>query len=276
MTEDPLLAGTRVTLSRIGHHVAVMRLSNPPMGFMDDESERELEVALDAIDERSELRVVIVTGGQQDVFVRHYDVGVLEQRSRAMQARGLRFGIERLVPESRIHRCYRRIEASDRIFIAAINGAAMGGGFELALACDLRVAVDGDYRIGLPETNIALLPGAGGTQRMTRLVGAGRALEYMLFGRTFTPREALSAGLVNHCCEADPVGQGLSLADALLRRHPLAISHVKHLVRNPSGASYDQMLGEERTLFCDLMVSGRTLDDLAEFNRSGRPISDAP
>ena len=276
MTEETILAGKRLSLGRVGRHVAVMRLSNPPMGFMDDESERELEVALDAIDEDAELRVVVVTGGQSDVFVRHYDVGVLETRARAMQERGLRFGVERLVPESRIHRCFRRIEADGRIFIAAINGAAMGGGFELALACDLRVAVEGDYRIGLPETNIALLPGAGGTQRMTRLVGAGRALEYMLFGRTFTPREALAAGLVNACCDGDPVAHALGLADQLLRRHPLALAHVKHLVRNPSGAPCEQMLGEERTLFCDLMVSARTLKDLTEFNRSGRPISDQP
>lgn len=276
MTEDTLLAGTRISVGRIGRQVAVMRLSNPPMGFMDDESERELEIALDAIDAQPELRVVLVTGGQDGVFVRHYDVGVLEERARAMQERGLRFGIERLVPESRIHRCYRRIEASDRIFIAGINGAAMGGGFELALACDLRVALDGDYRIGLPETNIALLPGAGGTQRMTRLLGAGRALEYMLFGQTFTPREALAVGLVNRCVERDLLEQCLALADALLRRHPSAVAHVKHLVRNPAGAAYDQMLGEERTLFCDLMVSPRTLNDLTEFNRSGRPISDAP
>lgn len=276
MIEDTLIAGTRVAVGRIGRHVAVMRLANPPMGFMDDESERELEIALDAIDGEPELRVVIVTGGQDGVFVRHYDVGVLEQRARAMQARGLRFGIERLVPESRIHRCYRRIEASHRIFIAGINGAAMGGGFELALACDLRVALDGDYRIGLPETNIALLPGAGGTQRMTRLLGAGRALEAMLFGNTFTPREASDLGLVNRCVDRDLLGHCVALADALLRRHPAAIAHVKRLVRNPSGASYEQMLGEERTLFCDLMVSQRTLDDLTEFNRSGRPISDAP
>lgn len=276
MTEETILAGKRLSLGRIGRHVAVMRLSNPPMGFMDDESERELEVALDAIDVDAELRVVVVTGGQPGVFVRHYDVGVLETRARAMQERGLRFGVERLVPESRLHRCFRRIEADGRIFIAAINGAAMGGGFELALACDLRVAVEGDYRIGLPETNIALLPGAGGTQRMTRLVGAGRALEYMLFGRTFTPREALAVGLVNACCDGDPVAHAVALADQLLRRHPLALAHVKHLVRNPSGASSEQMLGEERTLFCDLMVSERTLADLTEFNRSGRPISDQP
>lgn len=276
MMEETILAGKRLSLARIGRHIAVMRLSNPPQGFMDDESERELEVALDAIDEDAAVRVVIVTGGQPGVFVRHYDVGVLEQRSRAMAQRGLRFGVDRLVPESRLHRCYRRIESNERIFIAAINGAAMGGGFELALACDLRVAQDGDYRIGLPETNIALLPGAGGTQRMTRLIGAGRTLEYLLFGRTFVPRDAEAAGLVNECCAGDPVARAVELADALLRRHPLALGHVKRLVRNPDGETYEQMLGEERTLFCDLMVSQRTIDDLTEFNRSGRPISDAP
>lgn len=276
MTEEQILAGDRVTLHRRGAEVAVMRLSNPPHGFMDEASEHELEAALDAIDDLPELRVVIVTGGQPGVFVRHYDVGVLEQRGRAMAARGLRFGTDRPVPEGRVHRCYRRIENSDCIFIAAINGAAMGGGFELALACDLRIAQDGDYRIGLPETNIALLPGAGGTQRLTRLIGAGRTLEYLLFGRTFVPREAAALGLVNECCEGSLLDRCLALADGLVRRHPLAIAHVKRLVRNAAGDPYEKMLADERTLFCDLMVSERTIADTAAFNASGRPISDPP
>lgn len=177
MTAQSILDGSRLTLQHDGDGVAVLRLSNPPEGFMDDAMENELERALDTIDSTPELRVIVITGATPGVFVRHFDVGVLEQRARALAARGLRFDPARPVPEATIHRCLRRIETSDRIFIAAINGAAMGGGFELALACNLRLAEDGNYPLGLPETNIGLLPGAGGTQRMTRLVGPGRALE---------------------------------------------------------------------------------------------------
>jgi hypothetical protein len=99
---------------------------------------------------------------------------------------GSSFSPARPVPESPIHACLRRMEASERVFIAAIEGVAMGGGFEMACG-DLRIAKAGDYPIGLPEANIGLLPGAGGTQRLTRLIGPGKALQLMLTGRTRRP-----------------------------------------------------------------------------------------
>lgn len=276
MIGEAVYEGTRVTLHRQAQGIGLLRLQNPPMGFMDDDGERELEAALDAIDADEGLRVVVVTGGQPGVFVRHYDVGVLERRARGLAARGMRFDPARPVPEAGIHRCLRRIESSDRIFIAAINGFAMGGGFELALACDLRVAEEGDYTIGLPETNISLLPGAGGTQRLARLVGPGRALEWILLGRTFGPRDAAALGLVNACHPGPVLGPAIELAAALVRRHPLALAHVKHLVRGGAAAVPEDCLARERTLFCDLFTSARTIDDMTSFNASGRSITEAP
>ncbi len=165
--------GERVRLERDGQHIAVVTMVNDAGGCLDDASERELEAALDAIDADpgSARWSSPARGGQGVVFVRHYDVRTLEARARKMAARGLAFSLERPVPESGYLRCLRRIEESPRPFVAAIDGVAMGGGFELALACDLRLAQAGEYPIGLPEVNIGLLPGAGGTQRLTRLVG---------------------------------------------------------------------------------------------------------
>ena len=248
--------------------VALLRLQNPPQGFMDGATESELEGALDAIESRADLRVVVLTGAQDGVFIRHYDVGVLEERARRMQARGLTFSTERPVPESPIHRCLRRIEESPRIFIAALNGAAMGGGYELALACDLRIAQAGDYRIGLPESNIGLLPGAGGTQRLARLVGPAKALEYMLLGRTFAPHEAAAAGLVNECCAGPALERALEIARRLAAKQPRALTHIKRLVRRADPAG----LAEERTLFCDLMVDPRSIELMAQFNAGARRI----
>ncbi|HWS73795.1 MAG TPA: enoyl-CoA hydratase/isomerase family protein [Quisquiliibacterium sp.] len=276
MTQEIVYEGGRVTLQRRGDGIAVMRLSNPPQGFMDDASEAALEAALDAIDADGSLQVVVITGAQPGVFVRHFDVGVLEQRARALVARGKRFDVARPVPEAPIHRVTRRIEASDRIFIAAINGFAMGGGFELALGCDLRLAEDGDYRIGLPETNIGLLPGGGGTQRLTRLVGPGRALEWILLGRTFAPREAAELGLVNACHPGPVLEHGLQMAQALARKHPLALAHVKRLIRGGAGAVPDKCYADERTLFCDLFTTERTIGLMADFNASGRSIAETP
>jgi enoyl-CoA hydratase len=265
-----LYAGTQLKVDRHGSGVAVVRIGNPPGGFMDDGTERELVAVLDLLEGIDALRVVIFTGALPGVFVRHYDVRVLEQRARELAARGLVFTPERPVPPSTIHRCFDRIERSRLIFLAAINGVAMGGGFELALACDLRIAQEGDYPIGLPETGIGILPGAGGTQRLTRLVGAGRALEYILLGRTFGPRAAAAAGLVNESCGGDVLERCLAVAAELCAREPAALAHVKHLVRIASAErSPDAALALERTLFCDLMVKPGGIGAMAAFNASG-------
>ena len=191
----------RVTLDSPEPGIAVMRFSNPPEGYMDEGTEAGLRDALDRIETDATVRAVILTGAEAGVFIRHYDVRVLEARARKMAARGLRFSTDRPVPEPGLHACLRRIEQSPLPFVAAINGAAMGGGYELALACDIRLAQAGDYPIGLPEVRLGLLPGAGGTQRLAGLVGAARALEMVLTGTTLPPVQAAEAGLVGRCVD---------------------------------------------------------------------------
>jgi enoyl-CoA hydratase len=271
-----VISGERITAERIAHGVAVARVANPPHGLMDDVTEAELAALVDAVEADEGLVAVVLTGGQPGVFIRHYDVGILEKRSRAMAARGLRFDASRAVPEAVLHRCQRRIESSPKIWIAALNGTTMGGGFELALACDLRIAQDGQYRIGLPESNLGLLPGAGGTQRLPRLVGEAQALEWMLLGRTFGPHEAAQLGLVNRCCEGDALGEALAIATRLAARNPRALAHIKRLVRIAPGQGDAKALADERTLFCDLMVDPRTIDAMAGMNRGDYDIIDGP
>ena len=217
--------------------------------------------------------MVLLTGRDAGVFVRHYDVGVLEQRGRAMAARGLRFTLDRPVPEAPLHRALARIEASDRIFIAAINGTCMGGGYELALACDLRYAQAGRYRIGLPEVNIGLLPGAGGTQKLQRVMGAARALESLLLGRTFEPAEAAAQGLV-HACVDDVLAHALAVATELAAKPQPALGHIKRLARRAGSGDAAAGLAEERTLFCDTLISDAALQRMAEMNAGRRDISD--
>ena len=269
-------AGERITTQRVSPAILLARLANPPRGLMDERTEAEFEALVEQVEGDDALRVVILAGGGPGVFVRHYDVGLLEARARAMAARDMRFDTARPVPEAVLHRCLRRIEASDRIWIAAINGTAMGGGFELALACDLRLAQDGDYRIGLPESNIGLLPGAGGTQRLPRLVGEARALEWMLLGRTFGPREAERLGLVGRCVDGDVVEAALALAGELVPRSPRVLAHIKRLTRRAPAQGPERALADERTLFCDLMVDARTIEAMARMNRGECDITDTP
>ena len=258
-----------VTVTSTGG-IAVIRFANPPEGFMDEGTEAGLTIAIDQVEGDDTVRAVILTGAQEDVFIRHYDVRVLEARSRKMAARGMVFSPDRPVPEPALHRNMRRIETSAKPYIAAINGAAMGGGYELALACDIRLAQAGDYPIGLPEVNLGILPGAGGTQRLSLLVGQARALEYCLTGRTFTPSEAATAGLVNACVDGSVLDQALAMAQRMAAHPPLALAHIKRLIR---GAAPDpDRLALERTLFCDLMVQEDAIALMARMNSTGSDI----
>ncbi len=266
--------GSQVTVTVSGAHVALLTITNPPHGFMDDHTEKELVQAIDIIHREADISVAVITGGMPDVFIRHYDTLVLEARARQMRARGLKFDVRRPVPEVGIHRALREIQESDCTYIAAINGTAMGGGYELALACDLRVAQAGDYQIGLPEVNIGLIPGAGGTQRLVRLVGVAKALELMLMGDTLNPREARSYGLVNDVVNGPVLPVALEIARAFALRPARARAHVKSLVRQfEQGMELTEALALERTLFCDLMVDPATIDRLQALNNGSITIS---
>lgn len=262
----------RVAFETLSPGIAVLRFSNPPAGYMDEGTEAGLVAALDRIEGDGALRAVILTGGAPGVFIRHYDVRVLEARSRRMAARGMTFAPTRPVPEPMLHACLRRIETSPLPFIAAINGAAMGGGYELALACDIRLAEAGDYPIGLPEVKLGLLPGAGGTQRLAALVGQARALELILTGTTLPPDRAAEVGLVGRCVAGPVLEAALVVARDLAATPPAALAHVKALVRG--GGADAAGLAAERTLFCDLMVSDESIGLMHRMNTGSDDIRD--
>jgi enoyl-CoA hydratase/carnithine racemase len=116
--------------------------------------------------------------------------------------------------------------ASPKVIIAAMNGDAMGGSFELTLACDLRIGQHGDFRYGNPEIRVGVIPGAGGTQRISRLVGLARALDWVLRGRIVTPEVALELGLV-HEVVTDAPTRALELAEEIALLPPMAVANAK-------------------------------------------------
>lgn len=252
--------------------VCIATFQNPPFGDMDPESEQALSALLDDVESDSSVRVVILTGAMPGVFIRHYDVGVLLERSQALAAREMQFDVARPVPESLIHQCLRRMETMPIPFIAAINGTAMGGGLEVALACDLRLVQAGNYDLGLPEVNLGLLAGAGGTQRMTRLLGQARALELQLLGKTLSPEQAVTVGLASECTTGDVLGRAMELAATLVEKSPAAVARIKGLIRGVGECSAEQGLANERTLFCDLMVSEQALSGMQSFLNGGGDI----
>ena len=256
--------------------VAVVRFSNPPYEYMDDVTLTNLTAVLDEVEGNPDVRAVVLTGASENIFIRHYDVRELESRGRRLAERGLSFSVERPIPENAIHACYRRIEESKKPFIAAVNGTAMGGGLELALSCDLRIVRDGPFDLGLPEINIGLLPGGGGTQRLTQIVGRARALELMLLGKTFSPREAVVLGLASECVAGPILPRALQVASELAARSPQAIAHIKRLVREFSSGDMRRGLAAERTLFCDLMVSRAAIEAMHAMNSGAIDIINGP
>lgn len=254
--------------------VLIARIGNPPAGYMDEETAAELTVLLDRIETDDGVRATVFTGGLEGVFIRHYDVRVLERNGRAMAEKGYSFDRSRPVPETPFLKALTRIETMPKPFVAAINGTAMGGGFELALACDLRLVQDGPFDLGLPEINIGLLPGAGGTQRLARLIGEGRALDMIMTGATVSPRDAVTLGVASRCIEGDVLPAALELARELAGKHPDALAHIKYLLRGASGRNPADGLADERTLFCDLMVNPDSLDLMARMNAGELAITD--
>ncbi len=265
----------QVTIERSGH-VAVLTITNPPRGYMDAGTVAELDAATAGLEQDDATRAIVITGGVPGVFVRHYSVHELEALARQLRERGIAVDPARPLPPRDIDRVFGRIEQMPKPVIAAISGFAMGGGFELALCCDLRVAEEGPYELGLPEVRLGILPGAGGTQKLPGLVGVGRALEIILRGRTVSPAEARDLGLVH---ELLPPGRALDrareLAAELAALSPRAVGHIKRLVRLAPTTDRADGLALERTLFLDLLLSDEALERMSRMNADDRDIRDA-
>lgn len=254
--------------------VAVITMT-PPEEFMTRQTVKELAAAVDQATADESVRALVLTGGHDGVFIRHYDVKEIERWLRRFKEAGTTVDLGAPTPRDDIlDRLYDGLAASPKPAIAAINGIAMGGGFELALACDLRLAQAGDFSLGLPEINLGILPGAGGTQRLSRLIGPGRALELILRGRVVGPEEALALGMVHEVTAGPPLARALELATEIVAKPPRAVAHIKRLVREISALPLSEALDWERTYMSDLLATDEALERCARMNRDGLDIRD--
>src|SRR6202008_4211334 len=146
-------------------------------------------------------------------------------------------------------------ESMPKPVIAAISGTALAGAFEFALSCDLRIAEDGDYLIGLPEAHPGLLPGAGGTPRLPRAIGTPAALMPILMGVPLTPHEAERKGLVHETVSGKALDRAMEIARRLSSHTAESVAYIKRLVRNPIETPLAQGLALERNLFLKLCTS---------------------
>jgi len=242
------MADPCVSVERKGG-VVTATLSNPPHHTLTAQGVGELAGLLDSLEGDRDLRALVFTGGGDGVFVAHYEVGEL---AASAESHVTGSGESGRAPGGLhpFHRVLLRLEALPAITIAAINGNAAGGGFELALACDFRLMAAGPFRCGLPETSVGIIPGAGGTQRFARLLGTAKALDLILHAELLTPEEALELGLVHRVFEQERfAAETRAFARDIASRSPLALAQAKRAIREGAPLTLEQGLAVEQEAF---------------------------
>ncbi|MGB8412210.1 MAG: enoyl-CoA hydratase-related protein [Candidatus Binatus sp.] len=247
------------------HGIALVTIGTPEMIYLTAQTGDELDAVTREIESDQSVRAVVFTGGSPGVFIQHYSVQELVSIAEQLRASGVRFD-ERSEPQSfSLDSACGRVETMPKPAIAAINGNCMGGGLEFALCCDIRIVEDGPYQLGLPEVTVGILPGGGGTQRLPRVVGTARALEFMLLGRRVTPREAAAFGLVNELANGKALERAMELAGQLASQSPRAMAHIKRLARSAMQTPIAEGLRLERNLFMDLMTTDWAIDAMKAY-----------
>jgi enoyl-CoA hydratase len=266
---------TLVTTERRGA-VAVITYANPPFGTMTAAGASEMLEAVTVADDDAAVRVVVITGGLPGIFIRHYDVGELSAASDALADAPPRPPPAPTSPAARPSGFLGLtdvIAAMDKPVIAAINGLCMGGGFELSLACDLRIAGKGVEAIGLPETRVGIFPGGGGTQRLPRVIGEAKALEVILRGLTFSGPAAFELGMVHELAD-DPLARALEIGAELASRGAEGLAYAKRLTRAALDRPLAEGLADERRTFGAVMRTASAREGLRAARAPAR-IQDA-
>jgi enoyl-CoA hydratase/carnithine racemase len=171
-----------------------------------------------------------------------------------------------------LRRALRGIEEAPQVFVAALNGAALGGGLELALACDLRIAAD-SAEVGLPEVGLGIIPGGGGTQRLARLVGVARAKDLVLTARRIGAAEALAAGVVLRVAPATRLlDEALAYAGEVARNAPVSLRQAKRAIDDGLHLSLDDALALENRLYQDCLGTRDRVEALRAFAEKRPPV----
>jgi enoyl-CoA hydratase/carnithine racemase len=238
----------------VSYESGTITLDNPPANSYDIEYMRELGAAIDAASADASARVVVVRSASEKFFCAGADI-----------KRFLANDLDANMDMIRLaHEALASIARSPKLFVACVAGHALGGGLEIALACDVRYAIEGRYRLGTPEVTLGLLPGNGGTQRLPRLIGVGPALELLTTGRTLSPDEALGVGLVSKVF-ADQAAFDEHL-EGLRALPPRALANIKRAVFEGVELPVADGLALERDLMEELFRTDDAREGLTAFS----------
>jgi len=243
--------------------VALVTIDNPPMNALSAALLDELEAEIDALDADPGVRAIVVRGGGERAFVAGADIKEFPALRETASEGGSARGIQRLG---------HRMDAADTPFVAAIHGYCLGGGLELAMCCDVRVCAD-NATLGQPEIQLGLIPGGGGTQRLPRLVGQGRAMFLNLTGDFVDADTAYQWGLVERVVPAAELeGAAIAIADRIASRSPHAVAVLRELARTTRDLPLEEGLRREADGFVRCLRSEDGAEGVAAFIEKRPPV----
>jgi len=251
-----------VSVSREAHGVALIHLNRPPAnsydrGFIDD-----LNAAIDEIRFDESIGAAVLTSDLPKFFSAGADIGMF--RTVTPKARAMTI--------LHMHEVLLKMEHTPKIFIAAIGGHCLGGGLEIALATDFRFAAEGDYRLGVPEVTLGILPGNGGTQRLPRLIGRQKAMELLLTGKPLDPKTAASFGIVDRLLAPDQLlSEAISFAATMAAGPKVAIGEIKLVAKQGLEMSLESALALERSGIFRLFETADAKEGLSAFAEKRKP-----
>jgi enoyl-CoA hydratase len=242
--------------------ILTLTLNRPPTNPLNTEFARELQQALGEVAQMEEVTVVVIASAQEKAFIAGADI---KQMAASTPQEYDDFA-------KLLQAVNNLLSGMKKVVIAAINGHALGGGCELALACDYRLMAAGKGRIGLPEATLGIIPGAGGTQRLPRLVGLAKALDILLRGRTLTPEEALAIGLIDRVIEgANFMEEVMQFARELAAGAGKAMGFIKAAVYEGIDLPLAQALAIERKHGLENFGTHDAKEGLTAFGEKRKP-----
>jgi len=258
MPETPVV---RVSRERDG--VALIHLNRPPANSYDRAFLDDLNAAVDEVRWDGALHGAVLSS---DLAPRFFSAGADVSNFVASTQE------QRVMTVLHAHEILLKIERTPKVFVAAVSGHALGGGLEIALACDFRYAAEGEYRIGVPEVSLGLLPGNGGTQRLTRLIGRSRALELLLSGQPVGPARALELGIVDRVVPAERLlDECLDYLARLASGPTLAVGNIKVAAKIGADLPLEGALALEREAVWRLFMSEDAAEGMAAFAEKRTP-----
>ncbi|MBM2809762.1 MAG: crotonase [Chloroflexi bacterium] len=236
--------------------VGLIKLNNPPANAYDHAIMKELDDAIYEIRFDREIKVVILTSDLPRFFSAGANVAALKAGDAYFRA----------AFDLHAHEVLAKFERTPKLIIAAISGHCLGGGLEIALACDLRFMVDADARIGLTEANLGVIPGTGGTQRLPRLIGLSKAIDLMVTGAAILPQQALDMGIVDRLFPADQLmAETMAYATKLANGPAFAVGKIKVAARQGVELPMDGGLLLERELLSEVFASADAEEGMSSF-----------